>query len=116
LTHPQEILEALHLHWLARVIYYFLWLFTIFIVLLGQLIHVWNHKDFSVYDEVYVVAKDGYHILVLPPVTTAYWTVGWVKGKVRHGVHIVKEYAPRVAVFRGIWRFVAWNVLERVIL
>ena len=127
----------MHLDWVGKVVYFFVWVFVMGMVMMGQMGRAWNQKDFSIYEESTALVRDGYQTLVIPPKNAVVWSYGrakdtaawsydqakttawdqyvWARATARDRLaELHRRHEPRLAVVKQAVRVVSWKLVEKV--
>lgn len=66
------------------------------------------------YNEVSMVARDGYEVMVLTPTASVLWAAHWGVGKTRDGLqHLWMRHGHRVVILKHGWRWFVWKVVRK---
>jgi len=90
-----------------------------FVVLLGELGHVWSTSEVSLLGECKSLVKEGVSLFVVAPLAAAWGSVDWAKGligmRARKGAWEFRgDNAGRSFFLQHGWRITLWRIVQQL--
>jgi hypothetical protein len=112
----QDILDALNLTWLARLLYYLSYTFMTCVVILGEVLHIWSTSEISLLGELSTLIQDGLELFFLAPVASAWRVLLWGKDFLFRRVCKVKmDNRGEIFFLKHDVLLIVWRIVRRLV-